>query len=148
MKTQTTLLAILLVFFAMSVQAQTLSMSTYVEQTKVSPKLGTRVGIEFVNQIGLGGFYQKSAIALEAEYGRPMTSENVFYGMYFGYPLMNRGAMDLKLNIRTGVTNGENFTITPSVQSSFRLLQKVSLEAGVGVRSFRPTAMAGLRINL
>lgn len=131
------------------INAQGFQASTYIERTHVSPKVGTAVGYEFSKtQIEVGGFFQQSTVQLEAEAGRPMTSEMNFIGAYFAYPLVNKGIANLKLNVRTGVSNGENFSITPSVLANVKPLKNISLGAGIGTRALRPTFMASVRFHL
>lgn len=141
-------LTALLVAAVTAVSAQGVQASTYMEKTHISPKLGTAVGYAFNNAIEVGGFYQKSTVELQAEKGRPLMSENEFYGAYVAYPLVGNQKANVKLNIRTGVSNGENFVITPSFQGNLKATKLISIGAGVGVRSFRPTMMASLKINL
>ena len=129
-------------------QGQGLQARTYLEHTHISPKFGTSVGFIFGDQIEVGGFFQRAAVQEQAEYGRPLQSENEFYGAYFAYPLLAGEMAAIKFNVRTGVSNGENFVITPSVMTSYRPLKNLSVGGGVGVRAFRPTYMASISIRL
>jgi hypothetical protein len=146
-KSRFTLAAIFLAITAIAT-AQTIEASTYVERTHISPKMGTTVGWIFDNQIEVGGFYQQSTVELKAESGRPLRYENELYGAYMAYPLVGNQRANVKLNVRTGVSNGENFVITPSFQGNYQAAKMVTLGAGVGVRSFRPTMMASLKIKI
>lgn len=137
-----------LLLITSGLSAQNLQTSTYVEQTRVSPKLGTSIGYEFSDAIEVGAFFQRAAEQQEAEAGRPLRSENQFYGAYFAYPVFARKMADLKFNVRTGVSNGENFVITPSLMANFKPLKNISIGGGVGTRAFRPTYMASIRISL
>ena len=119
-------------------------MTNYIEQTKISPNVGTNIGVAFRNHVEMGDFYQKSAISLEAEYGHPLNGVHVFYGLYMGNPIISKSGMYLNLNIRTGVTNGESFTITPSLQSNMKIFKRISVERGIGVRNIRPMALVGI----
>ena len=127
---------------------QTMEASTYIERTHISPKVGSAVGVHFKNNFEVGGFYQQSTVELQAEPGRPLMYENQFYGLYLGCPIKNTDYFDLKVNIRTGVSNNENFVITPSVMGSVKLLRKISLTGGIGTRSLRPTYMASLSMHI
>ncbi|RED97004.1 hypothetical protein [Marinoscillum furvescens] len=148
MKTVISLFALMMIA-STYIQAQGFQATTYIERTHVSPKVGTAVGYEFnQTQIEVGGFFQQSTVELQAEAGRPLTSEMNFIGAYFAYPLLNKGIASLKLNVRTGVSNGENFSITPSILANVKPLRNISLGAGVGTRSLRPTFMASIRFHL
>lgn len=128
-------------------QAQTLQTSTYVEKTHYSPKVGTSVGYQFTNKFELGGFYQKAVEDQLAE-AQPRIIEEEFYGAFVACPIWDSRAASLKFNIRTGVSNGENFVITPSVMAKSSPIPQVSIGGGVGIRAFRPTLMATVSLNL
>lgn len=130
--------------------SQQLEASTYLEQTHVSPKVGTAIGYQFggTYSFEVGGFYQRSTVELKAEAGRPLKSENEFYGAFFAYPLLDKKITSIKFNVRTGVSNGENFVITPSLLADLKPLKNVSFGGGIGIRSFRPTYMASIKIKL
>lgn len=138
-----------LVMMAGFVSAQELVATSYVEQTIVSPKLGTSLGVQFDNQIEVGGFYQQSTNNPEPEaQGLPLRYEQEFAGAFVAYPLTQDHLVDLKMKVRVGVANGQNFVITPSVQGNLQATRKISIDAGLGVRVLRPTLMAGININL
>lgn len=142
-------LALILMLFGVSlVKGQGFQAKTYIEKTHVSPKFGTAIGYVFGDQIEVGGFFQRASVQEQAEYGRPLQSENEFYGAYFAYPLLSGKTAHLKLNVRTGVSNGENFAITPSLQASYQPLKFLSVGGGIGARAFRPTYMATISIKL
>lgn len=137
-----------------TVFAQQFVTSTYVERTSVSPKTGVSIGT--VNRYGMefGGFYQESKLiestlmserSLEA---LPRMYEQVFYGAYFACPLLYSRISEVRLNIRTGVVNGESFVITPSVLGRYKFNQTLSVGAGVGVRAFRPTFQTKISITI
>lgn len=129
---------------------QQLQASTYMEQTHISPKLGVAIGYRFegTHSFEVGGFYQRSTVETKAEAGRPLKSENEFYGAFFAYPLVNKRLTVVNFNIRTGVSNGENFVITPSLLADLKPLKNINFGGGIGIRSFRPTYLVSIKINL
>ncbi|WP_258105284.1 hypothetical protein [Marinoscillum sp. MHG1-6] len=149
MKTLFLALAVALLSFT-SAFAQSPTVSTYLEQTKMGAKLGYTVGVTFKNQYQLGGFYQKDISNGDGAENVPrhLIYEQEFYGVYFSAPLKSGEKFGLSTQVRTGVTNGENFTITPSLLGSYRPVKFISLNAGLGIRAFRPTAIAGISLRL
>lgn len=141
-------LIILAGLFSTRMYAQELSASTYLEKTHISPKVGTTVGVQFASDIEVGGFYQQSADPVEREYGRPLTEEREFYGVFFAYPVIGNDNANVKMNVRTGVSNGENFVITPSLYANYTPFRNITISSGVGTRALRPTLLASLKINL
>jgi hypothetical protein len=148
MKAVKTILPIILILVSFLSVGQGLEASTYIERTVVSPKLGTSIGYVFDNNFEVGGFYQQSAEGISSEQPKPFLYEKEMYGAFVACPLVASRKANLKLNIRTGVSNGENFVITPSFQGNFQAARMVTLGAGVGVRALRPTMMASLKINI
>ena len=149
MKKVREIVAVALVMVAGFASAQQLVATSYVEQTVVSPKLGTSVGVVFNNEIEVGGFYQQSTQSTAPEsVGLPPRTEQEFAGAFVAYPITQDNLVDVKLNVRVGVSNGQNFVITPALQGNIQATKKISLDAGLGVRSFRPTMMAGIKIKL
>jgi len=139
---------------ASATMGQRLVTSSYVEYTSVSPKTGLSIGA--VNYYGweYGGFYQdakvlESVLMSETKLSKlPRRYERVFYGAYFTVPLTNLLSGELKLNVRTGVINNENFVITPSLLADFRLNQLLSVGGGLGVRALAPTVQTRITIKL
>jgi len=146
---QNTLIVIAL-FAALTSQAQVLTAHTYVEKTHISPKFGTRLGVYLPkSQIEVGGFYQYSAPVSKSELGSYTSYEKEFAGAYINYPLtINNPNLGLDLNLRTGLTNAKNFTITPTLLGHVKLLKQIYLNGGVGVRAFRPTYTFGIQLHL
>lgn len=141
-------LGILLAGTALVSNAQQMQVKTYVEHTHISPKFGTALGWNLAGDVEVGGFFQQAADLAQPEYGRPLRVENQFYGAYFGYPMYAGRITEIKLNVRTGVSNGENFVITPSILANFKPTRNLSIGGGIGTRAFRPTFMASLSLNL
>jgi hypothetical protein len=137
-----------LVIASSFVFGQQLAATVYVENTCISPKMGTMVGWEFGNLFEVGGFYQQCAKGVETEALTPPTCEKEMFGAYVACPVLVGQRTNLKLNIRTGVCNKQNFVISPSVRGSFKATRWAQVTAGVGVRGVSPTLMAGLRINI
>lgn len=149
MKTLFTFTTILLLFAPSIVSSQSFKASTYMEQTHISPKLGTTVGYSFDSQIEIGGFYQSASTGQSRNSeSTSREQEEEFFGAYFSYPVATGEKTGLQFNIRTGVVNGENFLITPSLLGNYRIMKTVSVGAGVGIRTFRPTLQAGIKLNL
>ncbi len=149
MKTLTTLITILLIAITFDATSQSFIASTYMEQTHVSPKLGTTIGYSFDSQIEIGGFYQNASSDLSKNSeSTSLEQEEEFYGAYFSYPVVDRAKTGLQFNIRTGVVNGQNFLITPSLLGNYKIMNNISVGAGVGIRTFRPTLQASIKLNL
>lgn len=144
----TKFLVLVLSFIATVANAQSPQVSTYFEKTSVGPKIGFSAGYQFIDLIEVGAFYQKAVNSTEVEETRRQYYEKEFYGAYFAYPIIDHCKTSLKFNLRTGVTNGENFLITPSLLANYHLLQRVSIGGGMGVRTFKPTWQAHLKIDL
>ena len=127
---------------------QNLQASTFVERTHVSPKFGSSFGYQWDNQIELGGFYQTAQENAGVSEHRRRWMEREFYGIYFNYPMIGYAKANVKLNIRTGVVNGETFIITPGVLAHYSPIKQITVGAGLGTRTMRPTYRASLMINL
>ena len=136
-------------FLAYQASSQSFIAESYLEHTRVNPKLGTSIGFNFKNRIQVGGFIQRSASVVELGERTQHNLESKLYGAFFSYPLvLNSEKFELQFKTRAGLANDENFVITPSLQAGYTPFKLVSIGAGVGVRSFRPTYMLTLRINL
>lgn len=146
MKKLTLIAAIIISSYA--AQSQGLVSRTYVEKTSVGNKLGTAIGYSFSSQVEVGGFYQQSAAFLGSPENMPRFYEKEFAGVYFNYPLSRWDKAGLDMNVRTGVTNGENFAITPSVLGYYQPFTPIKVGMGIGVRAFRPTLQASIAISL
>lgn len=146
MKSLFTTLAILVIIGVSS--AQNIAVGSYIEQTQVGPKIGTSIGFNTSMNVEFGGFYQKAVEQVAPEGVRPWTYEREFYGAYFNYPIVEGNITALKFNVRTGVTNGENFLITPSLLGSISPVKAVKIGAGLGMRAFRPTLRGSISIKL
>tara|TARA_Y100000310_G_C20681223_1_gene816075 strand:+ start:2327 stop:2899 length:573 start_codon:yes stop_codon:yes gene_type:complete len=127
---------------------QDISLNSYVEQTEVGPKVGTSVGYYGKSGIEVGGFYQKAVEGTAPEGASPWNYEKEFYGAYFTYPVVSGYLFDLGFNVRTGVSNDENFVITPSILTSISPIQQIKIGAGLGVRAMRPTIQGSITIRL
>lgn len=129
-------------------KAQTTFVSTYIEQTKIGSKIGTQIGYESRHGYEIGAFYQKEADIIVTEENKPRFYEQEFKGMFFAGTIVHGRKANLKINVRTGVTNNINFAITPSVIGNYNISRFIRFQAGLGIRSFRPTLQAGLRIAM
>jgi hypothetical protein len=148
MKPKAIIIAVLALGLTSVAMSQTMQVTSYVENTHVSPKLGTAITYLFPGMIEAGAFYQQSATPIEQEYGRPLREEREFLGAYMAYPFFIGDKWNVKLNVRTGISNKENFVITPAVQGTYALFRQIKIMAGVGTRNFRPTLMAGFKLTL
>lgn len=143
------LLPIIILFACITgVHAQKLTLNNYVEQTKISTKMGTAIGVALPHQFTVGGFYQKSIQKIENEPFRPAMEETEFFGVYFTGNLFQSQKLTVDTMVRTGVTNRENFAITPSVLVNYDVAKFIKINGGFGVRCFTPTLMAGIQINI
>lgn len=123
--------------------------ATYFEYTHISPKAGTNVGFEFTTGVELGAFYQNAVnYQSTGNEWKDRMIEREFIGVYFAYPMYNSRYFNTKLNVRTGVTNGENFKITPAITANFTPYKRFAVGAGIGARGFRPTGLVSLRMTL
>ena len=68
--------------------------------------------------------------------------------VYFACRIGQFDAVDIQFNIRTVVTNGQNFVISPSILAGYEPIRKVIISAGIGVRAFMPTLQAGVKFLL
>lgn len=142
-------LVAILVGAGLFAKSQELFTTSYMEKTQVSPKLGIQVGYKLKGGYTIGGFYQKAIeLPTNQETTKARFYEQAFYGVVLGTTLYNHKNVDIDLNVRTGVSNGLNFIITPSAIVDYRLGKMIHLKGGVGVRSFRPTYMAGISIHM
>jgi len=140
---------ITLFFLVYQASSQSFMAESYLEHTRVNPKLGTSIGFNFKNKIQVGGFIQRSASVVELGERTPHNLESKLYGAFFSYPIiLNSEKFELQFKTRAGLANDQNFVITPSLQGGYTPFKLISIGAGVGVRSFRPTYMLTLRINL
>jgi len=134
-------------------KAQHVVAKTYMEKTHVSPKTGFALGFQTYTGIEVGAFYQESFLMekllgqAESQKEMPRFYEKQFYGAYMSYPVIDQPLYDFQFNVRTGITNGENFTITPSILGHFKPVKTISLGIGVGVRAFRPTVQSSVSIR-
>ena len=137
-----------LVVFTTFAFGQDLSLRSYIEQTEVGPKVGSALGYNTKSGIEVGGFFQKAVDGMSPEGATPWNYEKEFYGAYFTYPVVDGYFFDLGFNVRTGVSNGENFIITPSLLTSVSPIKQVKVGAGLGVRAMRPTVQGTITIRL
>ncbi len=148
-------LLILLFFVAVlaSASAQNLVIRTYVEKTHMSPKTGTSIGFENRFQWEYGVFFQEASLmesfmmSDEDRDNLPRNYEREFTGLYFAVPIVSRDSYVIKANVRTGMTNGQNFAITPSVLADYKLARYIRLGMGVGSRNLRPTLQASVAFS-
>jgi len=128
---------------------QELFFNTYMEQTSVSLKMGGQLGYEFEDGYEIGGFYQSESKILEPETNKlPTLREKKFFGVLLSGPILIRRGYNLKINARTGISNGTNFVITPSLISNLDIVKHIKLQTGLGIRALRPTFQLGLRFQL
>lgn len=126
--------------------AQDFKITTYVERTYISPKMGMSAGYRFGCSFEAGGFYQKEIQSGFSE--QPEKCEHEFYGMYFSIPVLCREKFGLDFMIRSGMVNKENFTITPSLNLDYRPFRILGIGGGIGLRNLRPTFMPRIEIMI
>ncbi len=139
---------LIMFMFSVVVLAQGFSVNSYLERTIVGPKLGTAIGYHVKSGIEVGGFYQEAVQGTVTETDRPWRYERQFYGAFFTYPVVSRNFFNLGFNVRTGISNGENFVITPSLLSSISPIKPIRLGIGIGARALRPTLQGSITIRL
>ena len=139
--------------------SQGFEVRTYVEQTIVGTKVGTAIGRETKASYRTplsweyGGFYQEAvdlsnAPVNEVDKEAATVYEKEFFGLYGGVVLRDGNFINVRFNVRTGVTNRENFAITPSVLGQVKVLRSVRIGGGLGIRSFRPTYQGSITVVL
>lgn len=141
---------LLIVGAASVVQAQKVVFSSYIEKTHVSTKAGHLLGFESKSQIELGAFFQQHTPSLNNEGADqiPRRFEEDFAGIYFGSVVHKWTWADIKARVRTGLSNGENFVITPSMHLEAKPAKWARVGLGIGTRSFRPTLQTSFSIIL
>ncbi len=151
------LIAITLFIISTSIDAQSLTLSSYMEQTRVSPKIGTSVGYQFVSEYAytdfifaaeVGGFYQQEVSTVSGENAKKRHREKSFFGIYMETPLVYLNKFSMGLNVRTGIQNKENFMITPSIKAKYQPADFISFSAGMGARCMQPTMLLDVKISL
>ena len=135
---------------AFTANAQRLQLKTYVENTHISPKAGVMIGFENKYAWEYGTFYQESGILTgsSSESSLPKNYERTLYGAFFAVPLVDTRKLDVKMQVRTGVSNGVNFVITPSAHAYYSLVRNVKFGVGLGTRAFRPTLQSSFVISM
>ena len=142
-------LVTLLVGASLFAKSQELFTTSYMEKTRVSPKLGIQVGYKLKGGYTVGGFYQKEVeLPMNQEVNKPRFYEKELYGLVLGANLYSHKNLSIDLNIRTGISNKTNFIITPSSIIDYRLGKMIHVQGGIGMRSFRPTYLAGISIHM
>lgn len=147
------LLSLLFAAVLGTVSAQKVIIKTYVEKTHMSPKTGTAIGFENRFLWEYGAFFQEASLmesfmmSEEDKESLPRHYEKDFTGIYFAVPIVARESFLVKANVRTGVSNGENFVITPSVLADYIPVKHVRIGLGVGSRAFRPTLQASVSLS-
>ncbi len=143
------LVGFIAIFAMQAATAQHVITSSYIEQTHISPKLGYSIGYQFGDtHIEVGVFNQNAMTSNASESGTIDRQEKNFAGVYMNYPMLEKDALSLSFKIRTGVSNGENFVITPAINGNYKLFKKIMITGGLGVRAFRPTLISGIKITI
>lgn len=143
------ILTILTLLGTLGAMAQELTATSYVERTVAGSKMGVSMGFTFPYGITVGGFHQEASRLLDTKENRSVWNyERAFSGAYLVCPVKDYEKVGLDVNVRMGVSNGQNFLITPSVWGSYQPFKLINVGVGVGVRSFRPTYQAGISLRL
>ncbi|MEQ6119087.1 hypothetical protein [Reichenbachiella sp. MALMAid0571] len=133
---------ILILAVATYSNGQGIKATTYIEKTKMSPKLGHSIGVVFPSYLGdmeLGGFYQKSMTSNSGEYASNRLMEEKFYGFYIGISFIQTEHINVNFNLRTGTVNDKFLAITPSVFSDLMISRSLGIGVGLGMRNLQPT---------
>ena len=123
-------------------KAQGIKATTYIEKTKMSPKLGHSVGVVFPSYLGdmeLGGFYQKAMVSNNAEPAPNRVIEEKFYGFYIGISFIQTERVNVNFHLRSGSVNDQFLAITPSVFSDVMISRFLGIGMGIGMRNLQPT---------
>ncbi len=132
-------------------KAQGIKATTYIEKTKMSPKLGHSVGVVFPSYLGdmeLGGFYQKSMTSKIGEYNSNRLMEEEFYGFYIGISFIQTERINVNFNLRTGSVNDRFLAITPSVFSDFMVSRFLGVGVGLGMRNLQPAYSGSIILKM
>lgn len=146
------LLVMMLVAILGTATSQQRIVKTYFEQTQIGAKSGTSIGMLTRYNWEYGAFFQESSLleslimSEEQRAQRPRNYERQFYGVYFAAPIFLSEFTSVKFQVRTGISNNQNFVITPSVHMGYEALKNFRFELGVGTRAFRPTLMGGISL--
>lgn len=140
---------IILLAFISRGYAQNAFTTSYVEKTHVSPKIGVLVGYQFASKHEVGIFYQKEVdMPGGQDNSIPRFYEKEFFGINVASQLLSFDKANLIMDVRIGVTNKTNFSITPSLKLDYEFIKRFHIQGGVGVRSFNPTLQGGLKVDI
>ncbi|MEQ9379212.1 MAG: hypothetical protein RIG68_28740 [Imperialibacter sp.] len=141
---------ILIIAAAASSNAQGVKATSYIEKTKMSPKMGYSVGVVLPGYLGdmeLGGFYQK-AMNEQGESTYRKIVEEKFYGMYLGVSFIQTERVNVSFKVRAGSVNDKFLLLTPSVFSDVMISRSLGFGFGLGMRNLQPTYTGRLVLKL
>ena len=148
-KMKSLLLTTLLLLAIYQSNSQGLFTNSYMETTNVGPKAGVQVGYQFKTGHEASIFFQKEVPAItRQETDKPRFYEKEFYGLCLATKLLDFSRFNMVFDSRIGIINKVNFVITPSIKCHYKILSKIHLMGGIGVRSFNPTIQGGIRIEM
>jgi hypothetical protein len=151
------LLTLLELLISNSVNGQSISVSSFIEHTIVSPKIGVSLGyiieydIEDCNRqmkIEVGGYYQKNYAEFKDK-GKQLQNEKSNVGLYLESTFLQFHKLEFDFNIRAGIQNSDNLLIMPSIKSEVQIVKRLKIGASIGLRNnITPSIIYSVKILL
>jgi hypothetical protein len=129
--------------------AQGIKISSYMEATYSTPKLGTSATILLPGYMGdyeIGGFYQKKLDVIINDVNTKQI-ENTLYGFQVGAEFLHMRRFNVNFSIRVGLTDQSLLIILPSLGAEYMLTSIIGVGAGVSYRNFVPAFTGKLFIK-
>lgn len=131
------------------VLAQDIKATAYVESTHVNTKVGTILSFENHSGWEYGGFFHKTSNAIfPEEIKEDELKESNFTGFFVAMPLIREEGASMKINLRTGLANGEHLKVIPSLTCEAPLTKNLLLMAGISFRKWNPTFIYGISFKI
>ncbi len=141
--------------YKLSDTPKSINANYYTEVTNMSPKTGVSITYATPGYVGdyeIGVFYQaashfggdKPSQQFSDQKSEEVEFERSFYGLFTSCTLIDGGTVELDLQVRAGMVNNEHFKIVPSLMGKVRVIDRLSLNAGLGTRSMSLTLLGGL----
>ena len=136
-------LPIILILTAISQcsSAQGIKVSSYMEATYATPKLGTSATVLLPGIMGayeFGGFYQKKLDVIINDVDSKQI-ENALYGLQFGAEFLQNRRFNAYVSVRIGVADASRLVILPSMGAEYMLNSIMGVGAGISYRNFVPS---------
>ncbi|GEM_PF-2201313 len=132
--------------YKLSDMPKSVNVNYYTEVTNMSPKTGLSISYStpgYVGDFEIGGFYQASNNSGQDQPQQP-DFERSFYGLFASCTLIQSRAVELDLQVRSGLVNNEHFRIVPAILGKVSVIDRLSFNAGLGTRTMSLTLLGGL----